>query len=184
MITASTCWRVTPGNHSRKSSILAPDSMFSNKALTGTRVPRHPAKKRWRKLQPEGRGRVAVSASRPVVTHDPSAHPVMARFVLPLKLTCRSRLDIAASARGGRHAGRHRNRGSTSEVNTGRLQVLRRLVRVLPCHGPMHVPSPPAGMGGAASERPRHRRGRHGRLHSRGRDGGIIPPIASCREAR
>jgi len=30
----------TPGNHSRKSSILAPDSMFSNKALTAhQRIP-------------------------------------------------------------------------------------------------------------------------------------------------
>jgi len=162
MITASTCRRVTLGNHSRKSSILAPDSMFSNKALTGTRVPRHPAKKRGQKLQPEGRGPVAVSASRPVVTHGPSAHSVMARCVLPLKLTCRSRLDIAASARRGQHAGRHGNRGSTSEGNTGRLPVLRRLVRVLPCHGPMHVPSDPAGVGGAASERSRHGRGRHG----------------------
>jgi hypothetical protein len=37
--TSSTCWRVTPGNHSRKSSILAPPSRFSNSARTGTRVP-------------------------------------------------------------------------------------------------------------------------------------------------
>ncbi len=37
--TASTCSRLTPGNHSRNSSIVAPPSMFSNSARTGTRVP-------------------------------------------------------------------------------------------------------------------------------------------------
>src|SRR5208282_1357631 len=36
--TSSTCSRVTPGNHSRKSSMRAPPSRFSNSALTGTRV--------------------------------------------------------------------------------------------------------------------------------------------------
>src|SRR3954452_10218369 len=38
--TASACSWVTPGNQSRKSSSLAPDSRFSKSALTGTRVPR------------------------------------------------------------------------------------------------------------------------------------------------
>src|SRR2546422_4069519 len=38
--TARTCARVTPGNHFRKSSIVAPVSRFSNRARTGTRVPR------------------------------------------------------------------------------------------------------------------------------------------------
>jgi hypothetical protein len=37
--TASTCSRVTPGNHSRKSSTRAPPCRFSKSALTGTRVP-------------------------------------------------------------------------------------------------------------------------------------------------
>ena len=37
--TACTCARRTPGNHLRNSSTVAPPSMFSNKALTGTRVP-------------------------------------------------------------------------------------------------------------------------------------------------
>jgi hypothetical protein len=36
--TSSTCSRVTPGNHSRNSSMRAPLSRFSNSALTGTRV--------------------------------------------------------------------------------------------------------------------------------------------------
>src|SRR5208282_6294551 len=36
--TSSTCSRVTPGNHSRNSSMLAPPSRFSNSALTGTRL--------------------------------------------------------------------------------------------------------------------------------------------------
>ncbi len=38
--TASTCSRLTPGNHSRNWSTVAPDSRFSNRAATGTRVPR------------------------------------------------------------------------------------------------------------------------------------------------
>lgn len=37
--TASTCARVTPGNHSKNSSMVAPASRFSNSACTGTRVP-------------------------------------------------------------------------------------------------------------------------------------------------
>lgn len=37
--TASTCARVTPGNHSRNCSTVAPLSRFSNSAFTGTRVP-------------------------------------------------------------------------------------------------------------------------------------------------
>ena len=37
--TDSTCWRVTPGNHRRNSSTVAPPSRFSNNALTGTLVP-------------------------------------------------------------------------------------------------------------------------------------------------
>ena len=37
--TASTCFRPTPGNHARKSSMRAPASRFSNRALTGRRVP-------------------------------------------------------------------------------------------------------------------------------------------------
>src|SRR6266481_4802629 len=37
--TVSTCSRVTPGNHSRKSSTRAPSSRFSKRAFTGTRVP-------------------------------------------------------------------------------------------------------------------------------------------------
>src|SRR5262249_15437328 len=39
--TASTCWRVTPGNQSKKSSMHAPSSRFSKSAFTGTRVPRN-----------------------------------------------------------------------------------------------------------------------------------------------
>src|SRR5882672_1404348 len=39
--TASTCWRVTPGNQRKKSSIQAPSSRFSKSALTGTRVSRN-----------------------------------------------------------------------------------------------------------------------------------------------
>jgi len=35
--TDMTCSRVTPGNHSRKSSVVAPPSRFSKRALTGTR---------------------------------------------------------------------------------------------------------------------------------------------------
>src|SRR5687768_3956086 len=38
--TASTCSRVTPGNHERKSSTEAPPSRFSKSATTGTRVER------------------------------------------------------------------------------------------------------------------------------------------------
>ena len=38
--TASAWARCTPGNHSRKSSTVAPSSKFSNKARTGTLVPR------------------------------------------------------------------------------------------------------------------------------------------------
>src|SRR5262249_25597174 len=38
--TAETCSVDTPGNHSRNSSTVAPDSRFSNSAFTGTRVPR------------------------------------------------------------------------------------------------------------------------------------------------
>lgn len=37
--TASTCARSTPGNLVRNSSTVAPPSMFSNSAFTGTRVP-------------------------------------------------------------------------------------------------------------------------------------------------
>ena len=37
--TASACCRVTPGNQSANSSIVAPASRFSNSAVTGTRVP-------------------------------------------------------------------------------------------------------------------------------------------------
>ena len=37
--TASTCRRVTPGNHWRNCSTVAPSSRFSNRALTGTLVP-------------------------------------------------------------------------------------------------------------------------------------------------
>ena len=37
--TATTCSRVTPGNHFRKSFTLAPPSRFSNNARTGARVP-------------------------------------------------------------------------------------------------------------------------------------------------
>lgn len=36
--TASTCFRVTPGNHSTNSSMVAPSSRFSKSARTGTRV--------------------------------------------------------------------------------------------------------------------------------------------------
>lgn len=36
-----TCSLVTPGNQSTKSSTLAPASMFSKSAVTGTRVPRN-----------------------------------------------------------------------------------------------------------------------------------------------
>ena len=39
--TASTCPRVTPGNQARNSSMRAPLSRFSNRAVTGTRVPRN-----------------------------------------------------------------------------------------------------------------------------------------------
>ena len=38
--TASACARVTPGNHSRNWSTVAPSSRFSNNVFTGTRVPR------------------------------------------------------------------------------------------------------------------------------------------------
>ena len=38
--TVSTCSRLTPGNHDRKSSTVAPASRFSKSAMTGTRVPR------------------------------------------------------------------------------------------------------------------------------------------------
>src|SRR3989304_4020343 len=38
--TPSTCLRSTPGNHWRKSSMLAPSSRFSNNAWTGTLEPR------------------------------------------------------------------------------------------------------------------------------------------------
>ena len=38
--TAETCSVDTPGNHSRNWSIVAPDSRFSKRAFTGTRVPR------------------------------------------------------------------------------------------------------------------------------------------------
>ena len=37
--TVSTCFRSTPGNHSKNWSMVAPSSKFSNKAFTGTRVP-------------------------------------------------------------------------------------------------------------------------------------------------
>ena len=37
--TASICARLTPGNHSRNCSTVAPPSRFSKRALTGTRVP-------------------------------------------------------------------------------------------------------------------------------------------------
>ena len=37
--TASTCRRVTPGNHSRNCATVAPSSRFANKAFTGTLVP-------------------------------------------------------------------------------------------------------------------------------------------------
>jgi hypothetical protein len=39
--TASTCSRLTPGNHWMKSSTVAPSSRFSKSAFTGTRVPRN-----------------------------------------------------------------------------------------------------------------------------------------------
>lgn len=38
--TASACARVTPGNHSRNRSTVAPPSRFSKSVFTGTRVPR------------------------------------------------------------------------------------------------------------------------------------------------
>ena len=37
--TVKACSRVTPGNHSRNYSTVAPPSRFSNRARTGTRVP-------------------------------------------------------------------------------------------------------------------------------------------------
>lgn len=37
--TVKACSRVTPGNHSRNWSTVAPPSRFSNSACTGTRVP-------------------------------------------------------------------------------------------------------------------------------------------------
>ena len=45
--TASTWPRSTPGNHSRNSSIVAPPSMFSNSAFTGTRVPANTGVPLW-----------------------------------------------------------------------------------------------------------------------------------------
>lgn len=39
--TASSCCLLTPGNHSRKSSTVAPSSRFSKRARTGMRVPRN-----------------------------------------------------------------------------------------------------------------------------------------------
>src|SRR5258706_14573961 len=39
--TVSTWALVTPGNHSRKSSTVAPSARFSKSARTGTRVPRN-----------------------------------------------------------------------------------------------------------------------------------------------
>ena len=39
--TLRVCCAVTPGNHSRNSCTVAPPSIFSNNAATGTRVPRN-----------------------------------------------------------------------------------------------------------------------------------------------